>query len=179
MAGQWNEECEPPWSMDELTLKIRNAYRYARGKIAGQSISHDFEDEVPTDYGTQTKPTSKKPFVLFDDWVWIAQTLEFVRRRDKKRFSPKSFDSMFNHLTEKGNISTAIFNSNGGMRKFMGYTYEPGEPEFLEELELYNLWTPTNLKPIEGADVGWFIDHLNWLTGGNTKEVDYILPIPC
>ncbi len=30
MLEHWNERCEPPWSVEELQIKVENAYRYAR-----------------------------------------------------------------------------------------------------------------------------------------------------
>lgn len=39
----WNERCEPPWSMDDLSRKVENAYKYATGDFGGDNPAVVFE----------------------------------------------------------------------------------------------------------------------------------------
>jgi hypothetical protein len=38
----WNEHCRPPWSHDELALKVHNAYRYGKGAPGAFSFPSEF-----------------------------------------------------------------------------------------------------------------------------------------
>ena len=37
MLEHWNPRCEPPWSTEELTVKIDNAYRYAQNSLGAKT----------------------------------------------------------------------------------------------------------------------------------------------
>jgi hypothetical protein len=45
LGEHWNERCSPPWTIDELEVKIGNAYRYAQEGAAGKLAvsAADFE----------------------------------------------------------------------------------------------------------------------------------------
>lgn len=42
MAGNWNDRCAPPWQLDELAVKVENAYRYGQNPPGFLSPSIDF-----------------------------------------------------------------------------------------------------------------------------------------
>lgn len=44
MAALWNPRCVPPWDMDELAMKVENAYTYASGVAGGSSVAAMFDD---------------------------------------------------------------------------------------------------------------------------------------
>lgn len=60
LAGRWNDRCEPPWEIDELEDKVRNAYRYAREAPGNADPTCDF-DELPDE-----QPSEPQPFRLQD-----------------------------------------------------------------------------------------------------------------
>lgn len=45
LDGGWNSRCEPPWSGEELEIKVQNAYRYATGRIGADTPEAQFADE--------------------------------------------------------------------------------------------------------------------------------------
>lgn len=49
--ADWNGRCEPPWDVDELATKIRNAYRYAQNEAGSRAALPDDFPVVP-DSGT-------------------------------------------------------------------------------------------------------------------------------
>lgn len=49
MADYWNDNCEPPWGMDELHKKIINAYTYGQNKIGVDAPESEFETLEDTD----------------------------------------------------------------------------------------------------------------------------------
>ena len=42
MLNNWNNECSPPWSIDELIVKIDNAYRYAQKPQGADALPTEF-----------------------------------------------------------------------------------------------------------------------------------------
>ena len=47
-ALSWNERCEPPWDLDDLRVKVANAYKYAQN-APGERLEHGFDhiSELP------------------------------------------------------------------------------------------------------------------------------------
>jgi predicted P-loop ATPase len=39
---EWNPRCKPPWPMEDLILKVQNAYRYATGSVGSAHPAADF-----------------------------------------------------------------------------------------------------------------------------------------
>lgn len=49
MLGDWNAACQPPWTEEELTAKIANAYKYGKKAPASDSFSVFEEPPKPED----------------------------------------------------------------------------------------------------------------------------------
>jgi hypothetical protein len=68
MAEDWNDRCSPPWSGDELSVKVSNAYRYATGRIGGDTAEAQFADEPDSEPLAPLKPRptyNAKTFAAF------------------------------------------------------------------------------------------------------------------
>lgn len=70
MAGDWNEKCQPPWHLDELAVKVENAFRYAQNRPASQSPAADFAG-----VGAIPKPNYVKGSALDRDQEAVARPL--------------------------------------------------------------------------------------------------------
>ena len=57
LMEKWNEKCEPPWSIEELTTIVNNAYSYANDRVGNASPEAVF-DEIPV----EEKPKVLHPF---------------------------------------------------------------------------------------------------------------------
>ena len=56
LLADWNARCVPPWTVDDLAVKIRNAYEYAQdapGKLTPEALGF----EIVPDSGTQVPKT--------------------------------------------------------------------------------------------------------------------------
>jgi hypothetical protein len=53
MLDHWNDRQSPPWSPDDLAIKVANAYQYATGTWGGRSVNADFE---PVDLDIGERP---------------------------------------------------------------------------------------------------------------------------
>lgn len=78
MAEHWNEhKASPPWGMDELALKVENAYRYADGAWGGASAAAEFE---PVEIG-QTEGHSQPAKPLFGaEWITAFDPADLPKR---------------------------------------------------------------------------------------------------
>jgi predicted P-loop ATPase len=54
MSEHWNSRNLPPWSQEELGVKVRNAYRYAQNDAGERSTTNDFKEDVPEVESTGT-----------------------------------------------------------------------------------------------------------------------------
>jgi predicted P-loop ATPase len=46
MLAHWNDRCDPPWTVEELETKVRNAYKYNEDVVGKRHPASDF-DELP------------------------------------------------------------------------------------------------------------------------------------
>jgi hypothetical protein len=61
---EWNERCSPPWAPDELDVKIRSAYKYAKGQQGSRSleaVAQSFEVEPDDSAPDYSEPRSEQP----------------------------------------------------------------------------------------------------------------------
>lgn len=86
MLDHWNDRQSPPWSPDDLALKVSNAYQYATGTWGGRSVQADFEP-VEIDVGERPEHAEVSPAVK--------QAAEGAKRRS--RFTV--FDADASHRT--------------------------------------------------------------------------------
>lgn len=66
MSELWNERCSPPWQLEELGVKISNAYQYSENPIGIDSPEAEFEKiEIPEGEQPKQKPSALqwRPFV--------------------------------------------------------------------------------------------------------------------
>lgn len=68
MLGDWNDRCQPPWSPDELRVKVRNAYAYGQEPIGAAAPEADFKPIVP----------AAAPAVTDKDHPWDELNREFA-----------------------------------------------------------------------------------------------------
>jgi hypothetical protein len=59
MLGGWNERCAPPWSGEELSVKVKNAYAYANGRSGSDTAEADFADDDDSELQPSIKYNAK------------------------------------------------------------------------------------------------------------------------
>lgn len=62
LLDHWNERCSPPWSVEELTLKVANVYQFGTSPPGKESVEVEFA-------GIQIPPDEPKP-ESGDGWFW-------------------------------------------------------------------------------------------------------------
>jgi hypothetical protein len=97
-------------------------------------------------------------------WVWVADTNQFVRRHDGKKYAPEQWKSLFAKDWPEGDILGAVWRDKLPVKKFESLTYLPGGPEFPDGVDgtRYNIWRSSAVRP-EPGDVTVFLDHMEYL----------------
>ena len=58
MMDAWNARCSPPWSREDLAIKVRNAYAYSKNSIGAEAPEVAFA-EAPIEAGKELHPYAK------------------------------------------------------------------------------------------------------------------------
>lgn len=87
LLDHYNDRCSPPWSPEELELKVANAWAYCRqnkpGELSGEALFGDAtEEEIPGAEGTKGQPVdaTKKPPEEISNWDGWVPSVVFERR---------------------------------------------------------------------------------------------------
>lgn len=100
----------------------------------------------------------------WDEWVFVADAYQFVRRKDGKKYRPEQWKAMYSSLYADGDILGAVWKSRVPVRKFEALVYLPEEPEFPDGADgvRYNIWRRSGINARLG-DVAPFLDHMAFL----------------
>lgn len=117
----------------------------------------------------------REPDRVGDEWVWVADAEQFVRRGDCKKWTTTQWKSVFGSLMPDGDIITQIQRGKYPMKKFEALVYAPGIGEFPDGPTgpRYNIWRPSGVVPKPG-DVAAFLDHMAYLVPDETER-DHVL----
>jgi len=170
LLEEYNERCDPPWTIDELSALVNNAYRYGQNAVGSKNVKTDFDvikDEEPE---APAKPPVVKatPSFLDDleqEWAYSIGTKRFFRLRTMRTYDKEQFDDLHAGKTEKKTPSSFAL-MYPGMKKVECPTYWPGKDRFIEEdgEPKINLWTPVNLEPIRGG-ISVYKEFIDFLVG--------------
>lgn len=170
LLEEYNERCEPPWTMDELVTILNNAYRYGQNAIGSRNVKNDFdvvEDEKPEEKAKHPEPPAKPEFIddIEENWVYAIGTKTFFDLKDMTGYDKEQFDDIHSGATDKKKPS-AFAIRHPGMPKVYTPTYFPGQEKIIEEhgkLRI-NLWRRPKVKAAQG-DVSVFLDLVEYLAG--------------
>jgi hypothetical protein len=144
-------------------------------KFDGDSL--DKEAELPK--GAVTEDPLQE---FFAEWVFVADSMQFIRRADHKRFNVEQFNAMYGDLA-KGNPATEVVKGRTRCKKFESLVFIPGSPEVVGKgrSKSYNLWRPSAAKPIKG-DVSLLEAHFELLLPNPAERsmmLDYLHYVVC
>ena len=96
LLDHYNDRCSPPWSPEELELKVANAWAYCRqnkpGELSGEALFGDAtEEEIPGAEGTKGQPVdaTRKPPEEISNWDGWVPSLVFERRHIRTEEKPQ------------------------------------------------------------------------------------------
>ena len=175
MAKEWNERCAPPWGLDELEIKVRNAYSYGQNSVGALSPEADFkkieeskkegekESKKEGEKEETKKEETKKEEIRKENWVEryneeFAFTLingdGVITRtyKDKVEFMKvgsfinlKAADYYLDGNNRKVKYTTAWM-EHKKRRTYNGIAFNP---EKETDADILNLWRGFKITPIE------------------------------
>jgi len=182
MQDGWNARCQPPWGLDELWEKVRNAYRYGNETPGAAAPEADFEPVVsknvqktdtftervqPADVNNKhpfDKLNSEFAFVIAGGGAHILwETTDAKDNYALEHLSMYAFNMKFKakkfQVGKKAVDLTDAWLEWEGRRSFDGIVFSPG----LEApSRFYNLWRGFSVEPGPAGKhpaVDMFLDH--------------------
>jgi hypothetical protein len=130
----------------------------------------DFDDDIDGDPGT--------PHSVWDEWVFVADAMQFVRREDGRKYRTDQWKALYAGLYPDGDILNAVWREHVPVRKFERLIYLPEKPEFPHgpSRVFYNIWRKSGIEARLG-DVKPFLDHMAFLfphEGDRELVLDYL-----
>ncbi len=187
MSAHWNDRCSPPWPLDDLIVKVRNAYRYGTEAQGSAAPEADFAPIVPNS-GT-TSPEPKHPFdKLNQEYAFclagggahiLWETRDHKGAWKLEHLANSAFHQKFaaTKITvgKKTEPLTAQWMEWRGRRSYDGLVFMPGKdcpPQF------YNLWRGFAVQPAppftkceQHPAVNAFLDHAETNVCGGDKAL--------
>lgn len=164
----WNEKCSPPWSLDELAVKVTNAYEYAQDPAGVYSAAADFdatEDDTQPGEAHDVDPAnhplgpinSSFAFTVLGSShaiLWERRTVDgqpeamFMNEPSFHRL--KASEVWMPANSNKLVPMTKSWMNWSGRRTYSGVCFEPGKtcpPDW------YNLWRGFSVEPAQDLDL--------------------------
>ncbi|WP_338830438.1 bifunctional DNA primase/polymerase [Bradyrhizobium sp. 27S5] len=184
MLSIYNDRCEPPWTYEELEIKVKNAFAYGQNAPGSKSAEIDFfpdgkPEPTPEEKTARLAKTKERRAIkeavakpetwasLRENYVYIGQQQRWVRERDGMIWEPGAFDAYFSDIfVPDKNTSTPIgkhllkLKSNVGVRRFDTFTYRPGLGRNVDGK--FNFYVPSDIVAKEGDTARWD-RHLEYL----------------
>jgi hypothetical protein len=129
------------------------------------------EDDFPDDLDAEPDKSRS----VWDDWVFVADAMQFVRREDGKKYRTDQWKALYAGLNPDGEVLNAIWKGRVPMRKFESLVYLPEKAEFPdgENGNRYNIWRKDGVEARPG-DVTPFLVHMAYLFP-DEKDRDHVL----
>ncbi len=131
------------------------------------------EDDFPDD-----EDAGEKLLDIWDEWVFVADAMQFIRRKDGRKYRTDQWKALFGGLYPDGEILNAVWKARIPVRKFERLIYLPGKPELPwgSGSTSYNIWRKSGVEARLG-DVKPFLDHMAFLfpdEGDRELVLDYL-----
>ena len=154
MLDNWNDNCQPPWEVADLTAKVKNAYAYGQNAIGADSPENDFDPvemepvDVPDDDGPVDRLNREYSFVVLGGKSTI---LKQTGQGEVSYMVPGAFhDLLAADTIQTGNgkrkqLSEVWFNSPK-RNTFHSVELVPGKKA---PPGVYNLWRGFKVEPLK------------------------------
>jgi hypothetical protein len=169
---RWNSLAVKPGAITARTLIAalpRDMRREATELLSRAAAEDDFPDDTEGD---------EKPVDVWSEWVFVADAMQFIRRKDGRKYRTDQWKALFGGLYPDGEILNAVWKARVPVRKFERLIYLPGKPEipYGGGTVFYNIWRKSGVEASFG-DVKPFLDHVAFLfpnEGDRELMLDYL-----
>jgi len=193
MLGDWNSRCSPPWSGDELAVKVKNAYAYAGSRIGADTPDAQFADE-PDSEEVEKRPMSAIDLMfhshslitLGNSYLVLEEYTDETGRAKIETYGEKAFhmanvDKFYiDDDTGKKIFLSRVWIMNEKRRTYHGFTFNPKTIGPVGRC--YNQWrgfeySPANID-MKAAKKGCdkYLRHIrDVVCGGNVSDYKWIM----
>lgn len=169
---RWNSLVVKPGAITARTLiaALPRAMRRETTKLLNRLPA---EDDFPDD-----EDGGEKLLDVWDEWVFVADAMQFIRRKDGRKYRTDQWKALYGGLYPDGEILNAVWKARIPVRKFERLIYLPGKPEipYGGGTVFYNIWRKSGVEARLG-DVKPFLDHMAFLfpdEGDRELVLDYL-----
>lgn len=153
MLEHWNERCEPPWSLSELSTIVGNAFKYAKDSFANKAPALDFEKIEPKKEDEKLDPiqelNKEYAYVLSGNSghiLWETEDADgkaMVQHLDVKAFHEFNAAKTI-QFGDSHKPMTKLWMNDKCRRTYRGFCFKP---EKKVPPGWYNLWRGFAVKP--------------------------------
>lgn len=172
MAEHWNERCLPPWDIEDLEVKVGNAYRYGKEAPGSDAPEVDFAgveiDAAEDDKGVHPLRKLNEQYAFLtagSGHVVLWETTDDEGNTEIRLLKEATFHRRLaaNKITFEGKKGPKTHSVSKlwlewkGRRSYDGLSFRPGEdaPD-----GFYNPWRGWAVEPSENGSCERFKDHL-------------------
>ena len=191
----WNEKCQPPWTPEELLIKVRNAYKYGENEVGSEASETVFADvvgepDIPEEgiadeppEGPMAKLNSEYAFVIAGGGhhiIWETKDAKgnhHLAHLNELTFHRKHASDTIQVGDGKPEPVTKLWMRSKQRRSYDGFVFRPEQET---PANLYNLWRGFAVKPCEGEpnheSLAMFLEHAREnVCGGDEKLFRWLI----
>lgn len=156
-------------------ITIRTLIGYLPQEKRRQAVEAIDRSDALDDFPDDLDAEPDRSRSVWDDWVFVADAMQFVRREDGKKYRTDQWKALYAGLNPDGEVLNAIWKGRVPMRKFESLVYLPETGEFPdgESGNRYNIWRKAGVEAKAG-DVTPFLVHMAYLFP-DEKDRDHVL----
>jgi hypothetical protein len=193
MMGHWNNRCVPPWSGEELEVKVRNAYSYATSRIGADTPEAQFADDPDSGPVTKRELSRVKRFnqkyayvAIGTSHIIVEEYMDDDGRIKTAQYGERTFHGMTvadTYLDGDGKLRymSKEWIMNKDRRTFRGFTFDPKQVGSIAASK-YNHWRgfiyeplPIGLKEAK-KKCDLYLKHIrDVICGGNMEHYSWVM----
>ena len=145
LCEEWTSRCRPPWGVDELRVKVENAYKYGENAIGSSRPELDFPELLPEETKTDTK---KNPILELNKEYAYIMGKSFILWEHGDRIDYLKPSAFVNDLAnrkiqvgDKVHSLPKMWIESKQRRTYDGLTFMPGKDVPSNSYNLWKGWT--------------------------------------
>ena len=170
IRDKWSSLTVKPDGVKLRTL-LKSLADDGHGAFIEEVLRSTAEEDFPDDLDAEPQKSRS----VWNDWVFVADAMQFVRREDGKKWRTDQWKALYAGLYPDGDVLSAVWKGKLPIGKFESLVYLPETAEFPdgESGSRYNIWRKDGVEARPG-DVTPFLVHMAYLFP-DEKDRDHVL----